>query len=127
MSLISESLWERIKETGEQLSQTRFSHRLVGVQGAPLQLCGSTKVQLEISELQKVFPVEVLVVKVITNDVILGRDFLQGNQCEVRLDCKCNQLHFVAEKITVNLGHQHVQWGSSTASVGGSHLRMRWR
>ena len=61
--LISESLWERIKETGEQLSQTRFGHRLVGVQGAPLQLCGSTKVQLEISELQKVFPVEVLVVK----------------------------------------------------------------
>ena len=116
VSLISETLWEKIKERGEQLTQTGFSHKLVGVQGAPLQLCGSTRVRLEIDGLQKVYLVDVLVARAITNDVILGRDFLQGNQCQVRLDCKCNQLHFTAEKTTVNLGHK--PRGTAIASVG---------
>ena len=57
-----------------------------------------------------------LVAKAITNDVILGRDFLQANQCQVRLDCKCNQLHFTTEKTTVNLGHK--PRGTAIASVG---------
>ena len=90
VSLISEGPWERIKEAGEQLSQTEFGHKLVGVQGAPLQLCGSTRVRLEIDGLQKVYLVDVLVAKAIANDAILGLDFVQENQCQVRLDCKCS-------------------------------------
>ena len=116
VSLISEKFWERIKGEGEQLSPTGFSHKLVCIQGKPLQLCGSTKVRLEIDGLQKTFFVDVRVVKSITNDVILGRDFLKGNRCEVRLDRKCNRLHFTTEKMTVNLGHQSL--GGTISSVG---------
>ena len=92
------------------------------VQGAPLQLCGSTRIRLEIDSLQKVFFVDVRVVKSLTNDVILGRDFLKGNRCEVRLDRKCNQLHFTTEKTTVNLGHQSLRGAISSVgiSVGDS-------
>ena len=44
VSLISESLWEKARKTNEQLSLAGVSHRLVGVQGVPLQLRGSTRV-----------------------------------------------------------------------------------
>lgn len=115
---MSLSLWEKIKATGEQLSPAGVNHRLVRVQGVPLQLCGSTRVQLQIDGLQKVYPVEVLVAKSITSDVILGRDFPQENQCNVNLDRKYNQLHFTAEKATVNLGHN--QERNTIASVGVS-------
>ena len=53
MSLISEKFWERVKGKDEQVSSTGFNHKLVCVQGAPLQLCGSTRVRLEIDGLQK--------------------------------------------------------------------------
>ena len=96
VSLISERLWERIKESGEQLTRSGLTQKLVGVQGAPLQLCRSTRVCLEINRLQKVYYVDVLVAKAITNDVILSRDFLQQKQCQVRFDRKCNQLHSTA-------------------------------
>jgi hypothetical protein len=122
VSLISESLWERIKGAGEQLSQTGSSHKLVGVQGVPLQLCGSTRVRLEIDGVQKVFLVDVRVVKSITNDVILGRDFLQENHCQVRLDRKCNRLHFATEKATVNLGHKSL--GNTISSVVGESIEV---
>ena len=89
---------------------------------------------MEIDGLQKMFLVDVRVVKSITNDIILGRDFLKGNRCEVRLDRKCNRLHFTTEKMTVNLGHQSL--GGTISSVGISvgdsidsevPLRERWR
>ena len=73
---------------------------------------------MQIDGLQKAFPVEVLVARSITSDVILGRDFLQENQCDVKLGRKYNQLHFTAEKVTVNLGHN--QERSIIASVGVS-------
>ena len=116
VSLISENIWERIKGAGYELSQDGFGHRLVGVQGVPLQLCGSTRIPLQIDGLHKVFPVEMLVAKELTNDVILGRDFLQENQCDVKLDRRCNKLYFTAEKTTVNLGHN--QERNTIASVG---------
>ena len=72
VSLISDQFWGRVKGKDEQVSSTGFNHKLVCVQGAPLQLCGSTRVRLEIDGLQKVFFVDVRVVKSLTNDVILG-------------------------------------------------------
>ena len=117
VSLISEKFWERIKGEGEQLSPTGFRYKLVSIQGEPLQLCGSTRVRLEIDGLQKVFFVDVQVVKSLTNDIILGRDFLKGNWCEVRLDHQCNRLHFTTEKTTVNLGHQSLRSTISSVSI----------
>jgi hypothetical protein len=108
--------------TGEQLSQTGFSHKLVRVQGVHLQLRGSTRVRLEINGVQKVFLVDVQVVKSVTNDVILGRDFLQENHCQVRLDRTCNQLHFATEKTTVNLGYKSL--GNTISSVVGESIEV---
>ena len=54
VSLISEKFWERIKGEGEQLSPTGFNHKLVSIQGEPLQLCGSTRVRIKIDGLRKV-------------------------------------------------------------------------
>ena len=115
MSLISERLWDRTKKTGEQLSQTGINHKLVGVQGLPLPLCGAIQVSLQIPGMGKTFPVEMLVAKSITTDVILGRDFLQEHKCSVLLG-ECNQLHFTTERVTVDLGRN--QGGNTIASVG---------
>ena len=115
MSLISERLWDRTKKAGEQLSQTGTNHKLVGVQGLPLPLCGATQVSLQIPGMGKTFPVEMLVAKSITTDVILGRDFLQEHKCSVLLG-ECNQLHFTTERVTVDLGRN--QGGNTIASVG---------
>ena len=115
MSLISERLWDRTKKAGEQLSQTGTNHKLVGVQGLPLPLCGATQVSLQIPGMGKTFPVEMLVAKSITTDVILGRDFLQEHKCSVLLG-ECNQLHFTTERVTADLGRN--QGGNTIASVG---------
>ena len=102
VSLMSESLWEKIKKPDERVTRAGIRHRLVGVQGVPLQLCGSTTVQLVVDSLT--FRVQVLVVREITSDVILSRDFLQEHQCAITFGRNGNHLQFAAEKVTVNLG-----------------------
>lgn len=115
VSLISEGPWERIKEAGEQLSQTGFGHKLVGVQGAPLQLCGSTRVRLEIDGLQKVILLTYWWQK--PSQMMPFWVWTSYKKIYARSDWIVSaQLHFTAEKTVVNLGHKPRE--SAIASVG---------
>ena len=103
MSLISKQLWDRMKEIKKTPPLNRVDHKLVGVQGVPLKLYGTMKVEVKFNGMEKMYPVEVQVAESITTDIILGRDFLQENHCNVKLG-EHNQLHFTTEKTTINFG-----------------------
>ena len=71
VSILSKAVWNKVEEDRLQL-QERKSHSLVGIDGVPLELDGSTRVELDFGGLQKVFPIEVQVAESIPIDVILG-------------------------------------------------------
>ena len=55
--------------------------KLVGVQGTPLSVRGSTRISLDIEE--HTYHADVVVADVVTTDIILGRDFLRKHECSV--------------------------------------------
>ena len=114
VSLISKDLWDSLRNTNQLLPLQGVKHKLVGVQGVPLKLYGAASVDITFGGVEKLYPADVLVADSLTTDVILGRDFLQGNRCDIRLG-PLNQLHFTRERTTVNLGPG--QEGGSIASV----------
>ena len=114
VSLVSKELWDTLQNTNELQPLQGAKQKLVGVQGAPLKLYGTSTVNVTFGGVEQSYPVDVLVADSITTDVILGRDFLQGYQCAVQLG-PCNQLHLTREGTIVNLGSG--QEGGSIASV----------
>ena len=81
-TVLSKAMWDHAKEPGAQL-QSITDWRLVGVQGAPLRLHGSTYVQLELPP--EAFQINVIVAETPTADVILGRDFLRSHRCIIEM------------------------------------------
>ena len=81
-TVLSKAMWDRAKEQGAQL-QSITDWRLVGVQGTPLHLLGSTHIQLELS--LETFRVNVIVTETPSADVILGRDFLSSHRCTIEM------------------------------------------
>ena len=55
--------------------------KLVGVQGTPLSVCGTTRISLDIEE--HTYHADVVVTDVMTADIIIGRDFLRKHECSV--------------------------------------------
>jgi len=71
-------LWDKAKQDGSELGDAE-GRKLVGIQGKPLQLYGSACVQVQLAA--EKFPVEVMVAETPTVDMIIGRDFLQNQEC----------------------------------------------
>jgi len=71
--LISSDVWNHIKPSSAPAVNS-VSLRLVGVDGAPMQVQGSVTINLYVSEL--VFQQELIIVKALTSDGILGLNFL---------------------------------------------------
>ena len=57
--------------------------KLVRVQGIPLQLHSTTRVQVSLQN--EVFSTKVIVTDQIATDLILGRDFLRAHQCIIEM------------------------------------------
>ena len=109
-TVISSELWEKSKLEGEQLTVPP-GKRLVSVQGDPLQLKGSTQIEMSIGGV--VFRTEAVVADSLTTDVILGRDFLKEKQCTIKMGKESSTLRFQDHGVTVNLdgadlGVEHV-------------------
>ena len=82
VSLVSSKVWNRIKpSTAPRMNLVNL--RLVGVDGAPLQIQGSVTVELEISG--KIFKQELIFVNALTPEGILGLNFLEANSCVLDL------------------------------------------
>ena len=78
VSLLSKSLWDKIKPAKERFNQM-VTHRLVGVDGVPSKVEGMVSAPITIGEvtLQHDF----IVAEQITAEAILGLDFLEANKC----------------------------------------------
>ena len=82
VSLVSSEVWECIKSpTAPRMNPVGL--RLVGVDGAPLQIQGSVTIELETSG--KTFEQELIVVNALTSEGILGLNFLEANDCVLDL------------------------------------------
>ena len=82
VSLVSSEVWDRIKPSPTP-RMNPVCLRLVGVDGAPLQIHGSVAVELEISE--KTSKQDLIVVNALTSEGILGLNFLEANNCVLDL------------------------------------------
>ena len=76
-----------------------IGQRLVGVEGTPLQVCGTAQVELKLGE--ETFQSRVVVVDGLTADVILGLDFQEAHSCTVDIGKKT--LHFTNRGTSVRL------------------------
>ena len=82
VSLLNKEVWSKIKPTVE-LCELATSHRLVGVDGAPLNILGSAVAPITISGIT--YKHKFVIAERITADAILGLDFLEANQCVLNL------------------------------------------
>ena len=83
VSLLRKDLWDRISRYrgGWKSLQPWTDKRLVGVDGTPLQVHGSTTITTAIQGEQ--FSINVIVVDHLTAEAILGLDFLKENRCVI--------------------------------------------
>ena len=82
VSLLNKDMWDRLKSK-EDLIVPAASHRLVGVDGAPLNILGSAIIPITISGMT--FKHKFVIAERITADAILGLDFLEANNCVLNL------------------------------------------
>ena len=82
VSLIRGDVWDRIKPCNAPKVEPANT-RLVGVDGAPLQVRGSVMVQLVVAG--QPFEQKVIIADSLTSQGILGLDFLEANQCVLNL------------------------------------------
>ena len=99
-TVLSKDVWDLVNTDGAELEPVGVG--LVGVQGSPLQLHGSTQQQLCVQG--DVFPVKMIVADSVMTDVILGRDFLKTHQCTVDLSEDKDVLYFKDRGVVVALG-----------------------
>ena len=81
------------------MTRDTATHKLVGVQGSPLSVCGIAKVNIDLAG--ENFEAQVVIVDSLTNEAILGKDFLKANQCII--DVSRETLHFKTRGITLSL------------------------
>ena len=78
VSLLNKDVWDKLKSKQDTIFPA-MSHRLVGVDGAPLNVLGSAIIPITISGLT--FKHKFVIAEKITADAILGLDFLEANEC----------------------------------------------
>ena len=106
-TVLSKAMWDRAKEQGAQL-QSITDRRLVGVQGTPLHLHGSTHIQLELPP--ETFRVSVIVAETPTADVILGRDFLRSHRCTIEMGSTIDVLRLQARGLAISIAQDQTTW-----------------
>ena len=100
-TVLSKEVWDRVNTAGAELDPVGTGVGLVGVQGSPLHLHGSTQQQLQLQG--EIFPVKMIVADALMSDVILGRDFLKTHGCIVELSKNRDVLHFKERGMMVTL------------------------
>lgn len=105
VTVLSKSTWDCAKGLGTQLQSTA-ERRLVGVQGTPLQVYGTARVQLELPP--EKFWVEAIVADTPTADVILGRDFLRSQRCTIEMGSSSDSLHLQARGKSISTTQSQV-------------------
>ena len=98
VTLLQRRIWDQMKQS-EAVLEPWTGQRLVGVEGTPLQVCGTVQVELKLGE--EIFQTRVVVVDGLTVDVILGLDFLETHSCTVDIGRKT--LHFTNRGTSVIL------------------------
>ena len=81
-SVLNKASWDRAKGSRSNLIGVD-GRKLVGVQGKPLKLYGSTCVQVQLAA--EKFSVEVIIAETPTADLIIGRDFLRRQECTIEI------------------------------------------
>ena len=119
VSLISKDLLDKIENKGEQQQLNSAGYELMGVQGVPIKLYGSTRVEVKFDRIEKTYFVEVQVAESITTDVILGRDLLQQHECCIQF-VERDKLHFMRDGHLVELGHTSEKTSVEDLPVGTS-------
>ena len=88
--------WDRAKGSRSNLIGVD-GRKLVGVQGKPLKLYGSTCVQVQLAA--EKFSVEVIIAETPTADHIIGRDFLRRQECTIEMGEANDILHVKSRKL----------------------------
>ena len=83
VTIIRENVWREAAGDGDQLSLEATAHSVVAANGEQLRLLGQTKVRLHVGGLQVFY--NVLVAKGLTQECLLGADFLSQHGCIVDL------------------------------------------
>ena len=99
VTLLSKGLWNQVNAERKYKLSTNYQKRLVGVQGSPLEICGTAEVRIMLSEEE--FDTLVYVVDSLTTEVILGRDFLKKHSCVI--DVGQNLIQFGGRGLTMAL------------------------
>ena len=97
-SLLSLEVWDKLTEKPKMNRDTAI-HKLVGVQASPLSVCGVVQVAINLAG--EKFETEMVVVDSLTNEAILGKDFLKDNTCII--DVSRETLLFENRGITLSL------------------------
>ena len=82
VSLLNKDVWDRLKSKEDTILPA-MSHRLVGVDGAPLNVLGSAIIPITISGIT--LKHKFVIAEQITADTILVLDFLEANKCVLNL------------------------------------------
>ena len=89
VTLVLGDVWDQCKKELQML-EPWIEQQLVGLDGTPLAVCGSTLVNLELD--WTVLKQRALIVDSLVSESILGLDFLQKNVCTIALVKGCLQL-----------------------------------
>ena len=81
MSLLSESYWKKVQNKGVTCLKPWSGPQLVGAEGSSLAVLGCAAVEIAVGT--EAFQQEVVVVKQLSVDGILGMDFLTENRCTI--------------------------------------------
>ena len=101
VTLVRGDVWDQCKKESQML-EPWIEQRLVGVDGTPLAVRGSTLVDLELDG--TVLKQRALIVDSLVSESILGLDFLQENGCTIDLVKGCLQL--AKSGVSISVGQQ---------------------
>ena len=113
-TVLSKSMWDHAKEPKTKL-QGAGEQKLVGVQGTPLQLHGTTHMSLELPP--EKFWVDVIVADTPTANVILGRDFLHSQRCTIEMGTSNDTLHVQARGQSIPMARSQALLQQPTLNV----------
>jgi len=100
VTLLRQDVWKRCSTAANQLEKWDGA-RLVGVDGTPLSVIGSRKINFCFTGVS--FPHSVLVVESLLCEGILGMDFLEHNQCSIDLTREGGALFVGPHKTRIGL------------------------
>ena len=114
VTVMSKEFWDRAKLGTVHLEET-VGKKLVGVQETPLELHGTSQVEIELQG--EKFTAKVIVAGSLTTDIILGRDFLKDHQCSIEMGQGRDTLRFHKRGIAVTLNGKPSEKGLCCVTV----------